>query len=161
YPFLEENGFDLNTIQEGLQDVALIYKKDVHLKEKIKPLASLYLSKGNCLLHGDFYPGSWLKTTTTVKVIDPEFCFFGKREYDLGVMIAHLKMAQVADNQLNIVLTKYNQSEGFSKELTNQFIGMELIRRIIGLAQLPLELTLEEKQNLLEEARMLVIDSAE
>lgn len=161
YPLMEENGFNLDDVQEGLQAVAMKYKTDKALNEKMKVMGEFYLASGNVLLHGDYYPGSWLNVNGDFKVIDPEFCFFGTPEYDLGVMIAHLKMAQISDTQLNIVWTKYNQPEGFSKELTNKFIGMELIRRIIGLAQLPLELTLEEKKNLLYEARELVIDSAE
>jgi 5-methylthioribose kinase len=32
YPFKEENGFNLDDIQDGLQELALPYKKDVELK---------------------------------------------------------------------------------------------------------------------------------
>lgn len=153
YPLMEENGFNLDDVQDGLQAVSMEYKTDKLLNTKMKTLGESYLSAGNVLLHGDYYPGSWLHVNDGFKVIDPEFCFFGKPEYDLGVMIAHLKMAQATDKQIHIVWENYKQPIGFSKELTNQFVGMELIRRIIGLAQLPLELSLEEKKHLLEEAR--------
>jgi 5-methylthioribose kinase len=39
-----------------------------------------------------------------------------------------------------------------------QFEGMELIRRIIGLAQLPLHLNLEQREKLLEEGIHLLMD---
>lgn len=152
YPYMIDNGFDLDTIQSGLQAVAMRYKIDEVLKTKINELGNTYLSAGNVLLHGDYYPGSWLKVGEDFKVIDPEFCFFGCAEYDLGVMIAHLKMAQIIEKDLSLVLQHYIRPNNFSEKLMKQFIGMEILRRIIGLAQLPLDLTLEEKQDLLEEA---------
>jgi 5-methylthioribose kinase len=154
YPLMEENGFNLDDVQAGLQTVAVKYKTDKVLSKKMKYLGESYLSSGSVLLHGDYYPGSWLNVNEEFKVIDPEFCFFGRPEYDLGVMIAHLKMAQATANQINEIWKKYKQPAGFSKDLTQKFIGMEIIRRIIGLAQLPLELTLDEKKKLLEEARV-------
>lgn len=156
YPYMIENGFDLDTIQPGLQAVAMPYKTDEVLKDKINELGNVYLSSGNVLLHGDYYPGSWLKVGDDFKVIDPEFCFFGCAEYDLGVMIAHLKMARIIDKDFSLVLENYIRPTNFSEKLMKQFIGMEILRRIIGLAQLPLDLTLEEKQNLLEEAAELI-----
>lgn len=159
YPLMEENGFNLDDVQNGLQVVAMQYKTDKLLNEKMKTLGESYLSSGNVLIHGDYYPGSWLNVNDGFKVIDPEFCFFGKPEYDLGVMIAHLKMSQTTDNQLRSVWNNYKQPATFSKKLTNKFIGMELIRRMIGLAQLPLDLSLDEKKSLLQEARALLVES--
>ncbi len=157
YPLMEENGFNLDSTQHGLQAVSMRLKTDRVLHEKMTALGESYLASGNVLLHGDYHPGSWLNVNNDLMVIDPEFCFFGKPEYDLGVMIAHLKMTQVSNNQINAAWNEYQQPNEFSEILTKQYIGMELIRRIIGLAQLPLELTLEEKKSLLEEARMLVV----
>jgi 5-methylthioribose kinase len=54
YPFKEENGFNLDDIQDGLQELALPYKR-CRIKENIERLGSLYLSKGKYLLHGDYY----------------------------------------------------------------------------------------------------------
>ncbi len=152
YPFMIDNGFDLDTIQNGLQAVAMTYKTNENLKNKLKMLGEQYLSKGDTLLHGDYYPGSWLNTADGFKLIDPEFCFFGPAEYDLGVMIAHLKMAQTKDDLINETIKRYQKTSAFDMILMQQFVGMELFRRIIGLAQLPLSLTLSEKENLLKEA---------
>ena len=152
YPYLEKNGFDLDTIQEGLQTIAKPYKQDASLKKQMKELGEVYLSQGEYLLHGDFYPGSWLLLNGSLKVIDPEFCFFGPVEYDVGVLIAHMKMAQCPSAQINFVLQHYNRPSTFDEVLLEKFVGMEIMRRIIGLAQLPLDLTLEEKASLLQEA---------
>lgn len=159
YPLLVENGFNLDDVQSGLQAVAMPYKTDNVLHAAMKTLGETYLASGNVLLHGDYYPGSWLNVNGEFKVIDPEFCFFGKPAYDLGVLLAHLSMAQATDEQLALVWKNYQQPADFSVALTEQFWGMELIRRLIGLAQLPLSLTLAEKETLLAKARTLVCNA--
>ncbi|MEL6649720.1 MAG: phosphotransferase [Bacteroidota bacterium] len=157
YPFLEENGFDLDTITPGLQAVAMRYKSDAAFKAKIKDLSKHYLTDGKTLLHGDFYPGSWLRTIEGVRVIDPEFCFFGPAEFDLSVMIAHMKMAQQDESVEAEIMARYVEPKGFYTALMEQLVGIEIMRRLIGLAQLPLSLSLEEKESLLEEAYHLIM----
>ena len=156
YPYLEDNGFNLDTVQEGLQALAMTYKKDEALRKEISRLGDVYLSAGNTLLHGDYYPGSWLRVADGFRVIDPEFCFFGPAEYDYGVMVAHLKMAQLPESVIQKGLAQYPVAADFDLQLAHQVTGMEILRRIIGLAQLPLDLTLEERKSLLEEAASLV-----
>lgn len=156
FPYLEENGFDLDTIQPRLQAIALPFKQDETLKKKIATLGEIYLKEGETLLHGDYYPGSWLRVMSGIKIIDPEFGYFGRPEFDLGVFIAHLKMAQVKQEFIDLVFENYEMSSDFDQELCQSFTGVEILRRIIGLAQLPLDLTLEEKENLLKEAAGLI-----
>jgi 5-methylthioribose kinase len=160
YPFLEENGFDLNQVQPGLQETALWYKKDEKLKEEIRVLGERYLAKGNHLLHGDFYPGSWMRGTDGIKVIDTEFAFLGDKEFDLGVMLAHLKLAQVSQKRIEETKNLYLQSKEVDQKLLNQFTGIEMLRRLIGLAQLPLHLNLEQKQRLCKEASSMILKKA-
>lgn len=159
YPFMEENGFDLDNIQPGLQSEALLYKKDEALKSVVKALGDKYLADGNYLLHGDYYPGSFLKTDSGVKVIDPEFCFYGFAEFDVSVFIAHLKMSEQSQEIIDGVLMKYKKGVDFDEKLLNQFVGVEILRRIIGLAQLPLSLSLETKKELLKEAKGLIMNN--
>ena len=158
YPFLEENGFDLNSIQQGLQELAMPFKKDIELKAKIESLSSVYMATGNSLLHGDYYPGSWIKSSNGIKIIDPEFCFYGPKEFDLGVLIAHLYLTNQNQNSIDSVSVNY---QGYSKlniELLNGFIGVEILRRIIGLAQLPLTADLTSKNKLMQFARTLILN---
>jgi len=158
YPFTENNGLDLNTVQPGLTELALSYQRDAGLKEKVAQLGHVYTADaqpGSTLLHGDFYPGSWLQTTDGVKIIDPEFCFYGPAEFDLGVMLAHLMLAQQPDETIEAVLNNYEKPAGFSETLRRQFTGVEIMRRLIGLAQLPVSLSLNEKSELLEEAKSM------
>ncbi len=158
YPFMEDNGFNLDSILPGLQNEALTYKKDVNLKNKIKYLGDLYLSNGPYLLHGDFYPGSFLNTDKGVKIIDPEFCFFGFAEFDLGVLIAHLKLSGQSQEIIDLAITSYEKREDFSINLLFQFVGVEILRRIIGLAQLPLSSSIETRVELCKEAKELLIN---
>ena len=158
YPFKEENGFDLDVVQDGLQALAMPYKQNRELKDKVERLGSLYLSKGKYLLHGDFYPGSWLKTNSGIKIIDPEFCFYGMREFDLGVFIAHLYLTQQDLNTVAYIKEHYTAFNDLNFTILNGFIGTEIMRRLIGLAQLPLKMDLETKGALLIFAQNLIIE---
>ncbi len=159
YPYLEDNGFDLDIVQAGLQALAMTYKQDEALKKKIERLGEIYLGKGNTLLQGDYYPGSWLRTANGTKIIDPEFAYLGRAEFDLGVLVAHLKMAQTDEAVIEAGLSYYKRiGQSFDHELFAGFCGAEILRRIIGLAQLPLDLSLEEKGDLLTWAAESVLN---
>lgn len=156
FPFLEENGFDLDQIQVGLQEISLTYKRDQVLKSKLEYLGNRYLSPRTTLLHGDYYPGSWLDTSTGIKIIDPEFGFLGDREFDLSVFLAHLDMGQQAEALKKTVLASYTHP--FNQLLVNQYRGVEILRRLIGIAQLPVNLTLAQKVDLMKTAKTLILD---
>lgn len=155
YPFLEGNGFNLDQVTPGLQMISMAYKIDTSLKNTVEALGKVYLSDGHSLLHGDYYPGSWLRTSAGVKVIDPEFCFYGPAEFDLGVMTAHLMMAKQSEDTIKTVYEAYGRVQ--NPELVDRFTGVEIMRRIIGLAQLPLSLSLLDKEELLEQAYELLM----
>ena len=161
YPFLEDNGFDLNTIQAGLQELAMPYKRNAVLKKAVQELGAVYLAdertnKPVTLLHGDYYPGSWLETASGTKIIDPEFCFYGPAEFDLGVMMAHLTLAEQPPTVFNTVSANYQPTTNFDESLRQRFTGVEIMRRLIGLAQLPLHLSLDKKRDLLDKAYSLL-----
>jgi 5-methylthioribose kinase len=151
FPFLEENGFDLNQIHAGLQEASLPYKRDAVLKAKIHSLGQRYLKTGKTLIHGDFYPGSWLEVASGIKIIDPEFGGLGDPEFDLGVLLAHLDLARQDEQLSKLVQETYNTPLDWS--LVEQYRGVELLRRLIGIAQLPVSLSLDEKKSLLARAR--------
>ncbi len=147
FPFLEENGFDLNQIQPGLQEASLSYKRDAVLKAKIHSLGQRYLKTGKTLMHGDFYPGSWLEVASGIKIIDPEFGGLGDPEFDLGVFLAHLDLTKQDPKVAQLVQATYNLP--LDGDLVQQYRGVELLRRLIGIAQLPVTLSLDEKKSLL------------
>lgn len=155
FPFIEENGFDLDTIQPGLQELSLEFKRDQNLKMVIAKLGEWYLAPGKTLLHGDFYPGSWLQVKTGIKVIDPEFGFLGDREFDLGVFLAHMDLGLQGEEILSRIVDQY--AHPLDHHLLNRYRGVEILRRLIGIAQLPLHLSLEQKKQLLHFAKHLIL----
>lgn len=164
YPFDKENGFDLDAaVMPGLQAIAEKYKSDEVLKQRITELGKIYLADGDTLLHGDYYPGSWLHTDGGPMIIDPEFCFFGPREFELAVFIAHLKMGQQPQGHFHFIRDNYVGMDQMDIPLLINFVGVELMRRIIGLAQLPLDLTLAEREEMMTLAYDMILapDSAE
>lgn len=159
YPFMENNGFDLNHILDGLQEAAMVYKTDEAFKDIVKKIGEVYLADGSYLLHGDYYLGSFLKTNNGIKIIDPEFCFYGHAEFDFGVLIAHLKMSEQSSEIIEAAIRNYEKADDFDEKLFGQFTGVEIMRRIIGLAQLPLTLSLEKRVALLKEAKILITNT--
>src|SRR5262249_55836460 len=115
-----------------------------------------YMRPGECLIHGDYFPGSWLRTHDGIKVIDLEFGFFGLPELDLGMMTAHLHLARCEGWIVETATATYQAACPVDLDLTRRFAGVEIMRRLIGVAQLPLPYGLEEKQRLLEMSREMV-----
>lgn len=155
-PFLTNNGFSLNSIQEGLEDLSTKYKNDDTLKEEIKKVGTRYLADGDTLLHGDYYPGSWMIKEGHIYVIDPEFSFRGFAEFDLGVLIAHIVMTTIDTTVVSRIKKRYTLS--VDEKLLSQMTGIEIMRRLIGLAQLPSQHTLKEKRSLMEIAYSMIIE---
>ena len=156
-PFQEDNGFELNDVQAGLQDLSQDFKTDQSLKAVIDAIGQKYLRPGTTLLHGDYYPGSWIRAKGKMFIIDTEFSFAGFPEFDLGVMVAHLIMVTADRTYLDQVLNL--SPDTVDRQLVGQVAGIEIARRLIGLAQLPLSRTLEEKEHLLNMSRQLILSS--
>jgi 5-methylthioribose kinase len=153
-PLAPENGLDLDRITPGLDRAVQELKDDRAYVRRVRELGLLYLENGDSLVHGDFFPGSWLRASTGLKVIDPEFCFLGTAAFDLGVLCAHLHFARLPE-LAERALTFY----GGDSELTatsRAFAAVEILRRLAGVAQLPLARTLEEKRALLALSRSLL-----
>ena len=156
YPYAEDNGLDLDTIVPGLQAVSQSYKRNDALTQRITELGKLYLQPGDTLVHGDFYPGSWLRGPSGVSVIDPEFGFFGLAEFDVGVMLAHALLSNGSVYTPEGIIEHYEPTGDWDESLAYSFAGAEVLRRILGLAQLPLTQTLDQRVALLERAAALL-----
>jgi len=154
-PFMENNGFSLDAIQPGLENISIPYKKDIPLKDKIKEIGALYLSEGTTLIHGDYYPGSWISKKEHIHIIDPEFSFLGFPEFDLGVLAAHTIL--IAQNKTVLLTIEKEYPNKINAQLLAQISGIEIMRRLIGLAQLPISLSIKEKEKLLLLAYNLIM----
>ena len=157
YPYVKENGLDLDDILPGLKAVGEEFKEDKELQSIVQKLGNRYLSDGTTLLHGDYFPGSWLKTSDGIRIIDPEFSFFGDAEFEIGVTLAHLKMADQPEDVIEKALKIYTDLAPLDEDLCMKFMAVEILRRILGLAQLPLIINLKKRKSLLEEAREILL----
>jgi len=155
-PFIKDNGFPLNSVQPGLEKLAHSFINNESLKNRSLFIGDQYLKKGKTLLHGDFYPGSWMKNNDGIYIIDPEFSFIGDLEFDLGVFIAHIIITTLDEKYLTEILNYYSKS--VNRKLVENYLGIEIIRRIIGLAQLPINLSLDEKDKLLKFSKHLLLN---
>ena len=164
-PLQRENANNLAAITPGLEKEALRVQQQRRYVESVRILGDFYLQDGKTLIHGDFFPGSWLQTNQGPKIIDPEFCFLGFSEFDLGILIAHLFLGQHTKSLVGLVLDQY--AEQSTRSLTTaqknkvlQFAGVEIMRRILGVAQLPLICSIEQKRVLLAQSMELVLSPA-
>ncbi|WP_116125494.1 phosphotransferase [Lewinella sp. IMCC34183] len=156
-PFRPDNGFPLDAIYPGLAEVARPLQHDARLREAAGKLGEIYLADGPTLLHGDFYPGSFLNAEERIYVIDTEFAHLGRAEYDIGVLMAHLLLSRTPPKRIRQLETDYAKPPGYDTELARRFSYVEIIRRLIGIAQLQVSLTLDERRQLLERARSALI----
>lgn len=157
-PFHTPSAIPLDSICEGLDAAAIEFREDHSLQAVAEQLGETYLGRGTTLLHGDFYPGSWLRTDSGLRVIDPEFCFAGPPEFDLGILAAHRILVGGDQGSCELVHDTYREAGGASIDegLLKKFAGIELIRRLIGVAQLPLRATLAQRTRMLEIGAMLI-----
>lgn len=157
YPFSATNGFNLDAIQPGLQALAAPIQQATSLRQKLTSLGKIYLGSGPVLIHGDFYPGSWLRTASGLKIIDPEFSHFGHAEFDVGILLAHLFLARVPLESIKQGFQSYQHDRDLHESLAGEFCGVEILRRLFGLAQLPVDLSLTEKHELITLAKTFVM----
>jgi 5-methylthioribose kinase len=166
-PLRDDNGLALDAITPGLQAAADALSADRTYVDRVRALGERYLADGEALVHGDFFPGSWLRAAASaapsdrtgrrggLAVIDPEFCFLGAGEFDFGVMLGHCVLA----SQPARVIAQIENAvpHGYDVGVVRQFAGIEIMRRLLGVAQLPLPASLETKRRLLDESRRLVL----
>ena len=134
-------GVDLDALAPGLYEAADQLRQHNKLRDRVHALGECYLADGPCLLHGDLFPGSLLRTERGLYLIDPEFCHFGEPTFDLGVWIAHLAIAKRPASEARTFLNSYDvewPEAELDPALLAGFAGAEVIRRFIGVAQLPL-----------------------
>jgi 5-methylthioribose kinase len=141
-PLTAGNGIELDSFEPGLEVAAQRLTGDPEYLAVVSETAERYLRDGRdgrdgpCLLHGDFFPGSWLRSDRGLRVIDPEFSFPGDPEVDLACALAHLALArqpvQVAERFLDAYCAGVPDPLWLAR-----YAAVEVMRRLIGVAQLP------------------------
>jgi 5-methylthioribose kinase len=156
FPLRDGNGLDLDAVTPGLADAARALASDHVYVEAVATIGRRYLADGLTLVHGDYFPGSWLKADDGVRIIDPEFCFLGEPEVDCGILAAHLILAPCAPAVLEMVAASAAK-RGLDLALVEAYAGVEIMRRLIGVAQLPLPYGIDRKRILLQRSRRLIL----
>lgn len=141
-PLADPPVLDLAALHSGLPAAAAELRSDPDYRAVVQAQARRYLHDGPTLLHGDFFPGSWLRAAGgDLYVIDAEFAFFGDAAFDLGVAVAHLALAGRPIDQPARFLAAYPGPVDPAQVAANA--AVEVMRRLIGVAQLPLSPSLD------------------
>ncbi len=160
-PLQGENGVPLEQFETGFEATAIKLRGDAGYRKVVEKLGEQYLEPGSCLVHGDYFPGSWLWCPRGLFVIDPEFCFVGTPEIDLGCAIAHLALAKQNREVAQSLLSHCTQgSADLDFELLGRYAAVEVMRRLIGVAQLPIPASSGWRSELLLRSRRAMLDSS-
>lgn len=149
---------DLDALEPGLADATALLRGDAAYRSALGETGARYLSEadGRCLVHGDYFPGSWLRTDLGLRIIDPEFGFFGDPELDLGFAVAHFALAGLPPDSARHLLESY--SKGREAVTTDvgwiaRYAAVEVMRRLVGVAQLAIPASRGFRKDLLERSR--------
>lgn len=83
------------------------------LQAEVAWLRNNFMNNAQALIHGDLHTGSIFINQTGLKVIDPEFAFYGPIGYDIGNVLAHLYFPLVQnmlEQQSSEAFVQWNQS---------------------------------------------------
>ena len=88
------HGHEGNAVTPGLEGAVAAMRADARWRLAIQELKWAFMSRAEALLHGDLHSGSVMVSppgpNEDVRVIDPEFAFYGPMGFDLGATLANL-----------------------------------------------------------------------
>lgn len=76
-----------------LDAVVAELRNDHALKAEVQQLKWQFCSNAETLLHGDLHTGSIMVAGEDIKVIDPEFAFYGPMGFDVGMLLSNYLMS--------------------------------------------------------------------
>ena len=80
-----------NIVTPGNEDfVRTFLYEDADLHAQVGMLRNGFMNNAQALIHGDLHSGSIFANENGVKIIDPEFAFYGPMGYDIGNVIGNL-----------------------------------------------------------------------
>lgn len=166
-------GDTLDAIEPGLGEAAATLRSDRTFREALSELGSRFLDAGASLVHGAFHPANWLLLPNgDIRVVDPQYSSPGDPEFDLGTALAHLLLARQPVEIVATFLSAATGAEeagregpadteeveaGVDRPLAARYAGAEIVRRLLGGGQLPLEAEAGFRRDLLETARTAVL----
>ncbi len=97
-----------------------LYRNE-HLKAEVGYLRNNFMNNAQALIHGDLHSGSIFINENGLKVIDPEFAFYGPMGYDTGNVIGNLFFAWANKHITDPENTKF---EGWIKSQIENIFDM-------------------------------------
>lgn len=91
-PFYDEKGENVFQPENAAFVAAHLYGDDA-LKAEVGILRERFMNHAQALIHGDLHSGSIFANASGIKVIDPEFAFYGPMGYDIGNLVGNLFFA--------------------------------------------------------------------
>ena len=95
-PYLAQpmNPRNKNIVTPGNEDFVREHLyEDAALHAEVAALRNGFMNNAQALIHGDLHSGSIFANEQGIKVIDPEFAFYGPMGYDIGNVIGNLFFA--------------------------------------------------------------------
>ena len=140
--------------------------EDEALHAEVAALRNGFMNNAQALIHGDLHSGSIFANEQGIKVIDPEFAFYGPMGYDIGNVIGNLFFAWAnkaytggsAECRLAMYLLD-NQQDGVPPKVTLPF-GMNKLAELLGIGRASLYRameTLEKKGIVAREGKCIAI----
>ncbi|KAL0490203.1 5-methylthioribose kinase [Acrasis kona] len=160
-----KNSKELDDLIHQIQSNALI-------RSTVSSLLNQFRTQKQSVVHGDLHTGSIMvrSDTGSVVVIDPEFAFYGPSSFDIGLLLANLFIAFIAQraypgdrrsyakwigalvvgiwNQFKIQFKNLQYSDQYLDDLfvsSLKFASLEVIRRVIGMASCGEMLAIEDE----------------
>jgi 5-methylthioribose kinase len=134
-----------------LDGLAASLREDMELHVAISRLKLKFMASPEALIHGDLHTGSIMVTASEMRVIDPEFAFYGPMGFDVGAVLANLLMAYFASAGHEPAPGARREFEGWVLETVEQ-VWNEFARKFLELwrseargAAYPLSLFIGEK----------------
>ena len=153
---------DSNRYDDEIAPLARALQHDRALRSAVAEMRFAFKTRDEALIHGDLHTGSVMTKAGDTRVIDLEFAFFGPFGFDPGVLLANLALSRLAHEESGnyafcgsvdrYALEYWSALVEETKRLwdpdepwyarflshflrdAGRFAGMEMIRRIVGLA---------------------------
>ena len=88
-PFYDYKGENVYQSENAAFVEETLYNNDA-LKVQVGKLRERFMNNAQALIHGDLHSGSIFANENGIKVIDPEFAFYGPMGYDIGNLVGNL-----------------------------------------------------------------------
>ena len=83
-----------------LDEIVAQLRSDRDLKVAAQRLKHIFANMPETLIHGDLHTGSIMVADHDVRVIDPEFAFYGPMAFDVGMLLANFWMSYFSQRGL-------------------------------------------------------------